>query len=115
MSIAYHQPSSNGEKKICNIVKSQPESIEFNLNPGIDEIQSYQCWSIFNTLCCCLCFGILASIYSKQTEQWKRQGDFEEASKNSRNARNLNIIATITGMILIPLSIYYEWEKLKNM
>ena len=114
MTTVYHQPSSNDKNKTSNEFQFQPESIQLDPTRSIDEIESYRCWSILNALCCCLFLGIAAFIYSDKAKDFKKQGNFQEASKASRKARNLNIIATITGLIFITMFTIIELAKLQT-
>jgi hypothetical protein len=114
MTTVYHQPSSSDKNKTSNEFQFQPESIQLDPTQSIDEIESYRCWSVFNALCCCLCLGIAAFIYSGKAKDFKKQGNFQEASKASRKARKLNIIGTILGIILIPVFIIAELQKLQT-
>lgn len=100
-SIVHYQPSpyelSLNIKDISDKFQCQPQS------RSINNVESYQCWSIFNTLSCCLCLGCMACVYSIETRKLKKQGNFRGALKASKQARNLNIIDTISGIILITL------------
>jgi hypothetical protein len=110
MSVVHYQPSQNNKDKVFDTFESESGSrnnvettkpfttIQLDLTESIGEIKSYQSWSIFNTLCCCLGLGIVALIYSCMTKQLKKQVNFDEARKASRKALIYNIIATITGI-----------------
>ncbi|CAF3732890.1 unnamed protein product [Adineta steineri] len=82
-----------------NINSPLPSS---NLNQNIiqstNEISSYKTWSIINIFCCCnICFGCLALYYSIETKYLKKEGLMQDALKTSMVARNINIVATMTG------------------
>ncbi len=73
---------------------------------SIHKISTYQTWSILNILFCCLCLGCIACRYSTETERLKAEGNIQAALKASKHARNLNIIGTICGTIIIIISVY---------
>jgi hypothetical protein len=74
----------------------------------LDQVDSYQVWSILNILFCCLCLGAIACFYSCETNDAKLRGDIQGALNASRNARTINIICTVLGLILnVILVIYY--------
>ncbi|GCC31280.1 hypothetical protein chiPu_0009737 [Chiloscyllium punctatum] len=70
-------------------------------NPNSSNIQSYKYWSIFSLFCCCLPIGVLATIYSFQSENAGNAGNFTEAQKSSNIAKYLNIAALVIGLIII--------------
>jgi hypothetical protein len=74
----------------------------------LNKIDNYQCWSIFNILFCCWFLGCFACYFSCETDKSKEQGDIQQALNASRNARTMNIIATILGIILNALIILYR-------
>ncbi|CAF1219098.1 unnamed protein product [Rotaria sordida] len=71
------------------------------MNPQISHIKNYKTWSIFNALCCCLCLGLVAFHYSKETEILLLRNDIRGAFNTSRKARRINIITTVLGIILL--------------
>ena len=75
------------------------------IDPQMDSIENYKIWSITNTLCCCLCLGLFACHYSYETDALKLRGDIQGALKASKNARILNITATLIGTVIIFLYI----------
>jgi hypothetical protein len=75
-------------------------------NFQMNEIRSYEIWSILNTLFCCLILGLVAYHYSNETKELQLRNDIQGAMNASRNARTLNIIATIVGTIFISAFIY---------
>jgi hypothetical protein len=76
------------------------------MNPQLDQIENFKIWSVINTLCCCLCLGLVACHYSFETENYKVRGDFQSALRASKNARMFNIIATVIGLILTTYYIF---------
>ncbi len=93
-----------------NAVSIQPViAVKLTETQSIDEIATYQCWSILNALCCCLCLGCIAYQYSKTTKKLKQQRNIQGASKASKNARNLNIFGTIIGITIIIFSVVYHF------
>ena len=64
-------------------------------------IETYQAWSVFNILCCCLLLGFVACYYSSETEELRQRGDLAGAMDASKTARNVNIVATVIGVIAI--------------
>ncbi|XP_078282853.1 interferon-induced transmembrane protein 2-like [Rhinoraja longicauda] len=79
------------------------------------DIPSYKCWSIFNMFCCCLPLGILATIYSFQSESATKRGDIAEAEKSSRMAKKLNLAAVVIGIIIMIIVIALEVTIVKSL
>jgi Interferon-induced transmembrane protein len=69
------------------------------------EVDSYEAWSIFNILCCCWIIGCIACHYSTETETLRARGDIVGAAAASKNARTMNIIATVGGLLVIIIVI----------
>jgi len=75
----------------------------------LNSIENYQVWSILNILCCCWILGCVACYFSLETNNHKVRGDVQGALNASRNARTINIISTVLGIILnINLILYYS-------
>ena len=70
------------------------------VNTNVEQIETYMVWSVLNILFCCLCLGFVACYYSSETNNQKMRGNFQGALAASRNARTMNIIATVLGAIL---------------
>ncbi|CAF0838827.1 unnamed protein product [Adineta steineri] len=89
-----HQPQST-----YNInSSSSSNNLNQNIIQSTNEISSYKTWSIINIFCCCnICFGCLALYYSIETKYLKKEGLMQDALKTSMVARNINIVATMTG------------------
>ncbi|CAF0947719.1 unnamed protein product [Adineta steineri] len=94
-----HQPQST-----YNIDSMSP-SIYLNQNifQYTEKISNYTMWSIVNIFCCSLCLGCIALHYSNKTKDLKRSGFVQDALKTSKKARNINIIATVTGIFVLVL------------
>ncbi|CAF1311714.1 unnamed protein product [Adineta steineri] len=71
------------------------------MTPQIMAIPDYKSWSIFNICCCCFILGIFAYIKSGRTRDNKMCGNFQGALEASKSAKILNILATVTGSIVI--------------
>ncbi|CAF1180097.1 unnamed protein product [Rotaria sp. Silwood1] len=80
-------------------------------NQSIDQIETYIVWSIFNILCCCLCFGCVACCYPNKTQRLKGRNDFQGALKASKQARTWNSIATIFGICNLIFGVVFEILK----
>ncbi|CAF1500047.1 unnamed protein product [Rotaria sordida] len=78
---------------------------------SIDQIETYIVWSIFNILCCCLCFGCLACCYGNKTQQLKERNDVQGALKASKQARTWNTIATIFGICELIIGVLITISK----
>jgi hypothetical protein len=74
-----------------------------NATGSTDSIEAHKVWSIFNILCCQLCLGCIACHYSMKTRTLKKHGDIQGAIKASKQARNMNIAATVCGIFCILL------------
>jgi hypothetical protein len=78
------------------------------MNPPVGEIESYKVWSILNIFFCCFILGFIACSYSTQTEELSQRGDVQGALNASKNARTMNIIATVVGMMVITFVVIYQ-------
>jgi hypothetical protein len=68
---------------------------------------NYLTWSVFNTICCCSLFGILATIYSVKTKESIRHGlSKQEILIYSDRAFFLNSISLICGFTTLNLYFY---------
>jgi hypothetical protein len=103
-----HQPQSrnNGNSARSFVDKTKTQSLSG------DQIETYQGWSILNTLCCCLCLGLAALHFSYNAKSLKQQGDIQGASNASKNALRINIVATIIGIFLIIITIMHHLNSL---
>jgi hypothetical protein len=81
---------------------------QFSQTSSIDNIETYRIWSILNILFCFSCVGCIACWYSTETERLKGEGNIQAALKASETTRNLNIIGTICGIILIILFVFFS-------
>ncbi|KAM3875226.1 interferon-induced transmembrane protein 2-like [Diretmus argenteus] len=68
-------------------------------------VPSYLGWSIFNTLCCCLPLGIAAIVCSCRAQNANALGETTTAADASRQAKTLNIIGLVCGIILFIIVI----------
>lgn len=76
------------------------------------KIQDYMGWSIFNLLCCCFPFGIIAMIFSSQIRERKLVGDVAGARNLSSKAVIWNIFATLAGIgIIVGVVVYYTSHR----
>ncbi|XP_069460945.1 interferon-induced transmembrane protein 1-like [Ambystoma mexicanum] len=60
----------------------------------------YLCFSVFNMLCCCLCIGIAALVFSVKTREANQRGDINEARIHSSTARTLNFVSLGIGIAI---------------
>ncbi|XP_069804891.1 putative dispanin subfamily A member 2d [Dendropsophus ebraccatus] len=67
----------------------------------------YLGWSIMNLLCCCWPLGVIALRYSIKTRDANHQNNPDLAADYSRTTKCLNITATVIGVILNIIIIYY--------
>jgi hypothetical protein len=113
-NVVCKQPSHNGSSlnntHTPDKIQCQPQyGSKYNMDltsPFIgsraqDEIESYKIWSILNILFCCSCLGCIACYYSNETEDLKKKRNIQGALYASEKARNINVIATVTGTIII--------------
>ena len=76
--------------------------------------KTYMGYSVFNTVCCCLCIGIAAIIFSAKTKEANKRGDYQEAEKYSKKAKRLNKTAFLTGLVILIFYIllnYYNKSR----
>ncbi|KAJ1132433.1 hypothetical protein NDU88_010746 [Pleurodeles waltl] len=67
----------------------------------------YLGYSIFNLICCCLCLGAAALVFSIKTRDANHRGDISEARANSVTARNLNHVSLGIGICITIAWIAY--------
>jgi hypothetical protein len=65
----------------------------------------YLCWSIFNTIFCNICFGVMAIVYSVKTRQSIQHHSLANAQQQSSAAFKLNMAAFLVGLLVIVLII----------
>ncbi len=58
-------------------------------------------WSICNLIFCCLPLGIVALVFSVQSQSAAQRGDMSEAERTANIARICNMISTIVGAVAI--------------
>lgn len=63
--------------------------------------KDYLVWSILNLIFCCLIFGIVALIFSLQTQSSKKHQDWESAKKYSCVALGFNVAAMLLGIVVV--------------
>lgn len=60
---------------------------------------SYLAWSIVVCILCCIPFGIVAIIKSCEVNSAWQRGDYDRASRSSRQAQTWIIVSVVTGLI----------------
>lgn len=55
-------------------------------------------WAILTTILCCLPFGIVSIIYASKVDSEYARGNYDNAIKNSKLAKNWAIAAAATGL-----------------
>jgi hypothetical protein len=81
--------------------KTNPQS----LRHAILEIREFTTWSIFNMIFCCIILGAFALHMSCTIKKRKRHGNLIQARDFSKLAVLLNIIATVSGILMYTLAI----------
>lgn len=69
--------------------------------------RSHLVWSILNMLFCNMIFGIVALVFSINTDTYNKTGNVLEAKLNSQKARTFNIVSTALGVFTIVVTIIY--------
>ncbi|CAF0935902.1 unnamed protein product [Adineta steineri] len=87
--------------------QEQPQRQLISTNNNHDEIESYMCWSIFSILFCGVGLGCIACCFSLKVGHLFEQGDTQGALRASKDARTMNILATLFGIIIIIICILY--------
>ena len=64
-------------------------------------------WAILTTLFCCLPFGVYAIIRATKVNGLYDSGQYEEAQKAAKDARNFSIISAIIGLICTIIYIVF--------
>lgn len=68
-------------------------------------VPNHLVWAILATVFCCLPFGIAAIVFSSQVSSHLAAGNYEAAMQSSNKARNWCLAATITGAVVVLISI----------
>ena len=84
-------------------------------DPVEDEIRTHTTWSVFNLLCCCTFIGCIACCYSLKTEKLRSHHDIPGALKASKTARNINIIGTALGIIILVITGFHFYYQLSQL
>ncbi|CAF0768078.1 unnamed protein product [Adineta steineri] len=102
-----HLPTSTSiceNNEITPIVCIHDDGNDYNLHPGnIHDIKEYRIWSIFTMLFCFTFIGVYAVGMSRQTKTKKLQGDYLSARYDSNMTALLNIIGTLSGIVIYSL------------
>jgi len=79
----------------------------------IDAPNTWLCFSILSTLCCCCPMGVVALVFSLKSEAANKRGDYPKASKYGRLAAWFNITAVcVTLFTLAVIFIYlFTWHN----
>ncbi len=98
--------SFNGDSEIMSIaVVYDRTSSHQSFTSNIREVREYTIWSIFTTLFCCFLIGGFAFHTSCCTKKKKHRGHLILAQNFSKMTILLNIVATISGLIIFTLVI----------
>jgi hypothetical protein len=123
VNVIYQQPSAAGSSlnntNTSNKIQYQSQmgsrnnaaSTQPSINLQLSEISTYKIWSILNIIFCCSCVGCVACWYSTETGRFKEQRNIRAALKASKKSRNLNIVATILGIVFISILIWYNFSR----
>lgn len=93
-------PAVNNQSLQINVVQPRAQPIVINQPVTVFTPPSYLGWSIFNFLCCFWPLGLAALIFSCKVGGSATE---EEARRNSRTARSLNVAATVLGPALAAI------------
>ncbi|CAH3029129.1 unnamed protein product [Porites evermanni] len=98
--------------------QERPTSTSVTLQPN-STAQPPRPWnwlavSIFTTLFCCLPCGVSAIVYSRKVDRAYNAGNHEEAEKNAKTAKSLNLLSVISGLIFIPLIVYLRVKAIQE-
>lgn len=76
----------------------QPETVSMpQPNESFVNVTPYNVWAILNALFCCLPLGLAGAVLANRA---KKASTIEEAEKNIRYAKIVNIIGTIVGFFI---------------
>ena len=70
-------------------------------------VPSYMIPAILVTFFCCVPLGIPAIVYASQVQTKLQAGDHHGAMEASKKARTWSIIALVSGLIVIPISVLF--------
>lgn len=108
-SIQLHAPFPQVQNQHNQPVVIVQPSANMRQNPPAEPVPDYMCYSRFTTLCCCICLGLCALYYSKETRSANAAGQRREAARNSQTALILNHISVVVGIILIGVYLFNEF------
>ncbi|CAH3175797.1 unnamed protein product [Porites lobata] len=99
--------------------QERPTSTSVTLQPN-STAQPPRPWnwmavSIFTTLFCCFPCGVSAIVHSRKVNRAYDAGDHQEAEKSAKKAKWLNIISVIFGLIFIPIIVYWQYLRFKQV
>ena len=80
----------------------------------IEKPKSYLLHSILNTVCCCLCIGVAATVFSVKTIEANKYETYQEAAKFSKKALRLNVAAFLIGIFILTSYLIYLIETFDN-
>uniref|UniRef100_A0A3B3RNS6 Uncharacterized protein n=1 Tax=Paramormyrops kingsleyae TaxID=1676925 RepID=A0A3B3RNS6_9TELE len=78
------------------------------MNRSTAPTKDYLGISIFNTLCCCLPFGIIAIIYSLRARDAAASGDATKAEQAAHTAKVLNVSGIVIGIVFLIIVIVLQ-------
>lgn len=83
------------------IINQQPnEQIVLQLNSPHEKKKDYLCWSIFNTLICNWCCGLVAIMSSVKVREYNLINPRNpKAEYHSKRAYKYNLVSTLWGII----------------
>jgi uncharacterized membrane protein len=65
---------------------------------------NYLVWAILSTVLCCLPTGIASIVYATKVDSAYNAGNYEEATKASKNAKMWALIGLFAGIVVMILA-----------
>lgn len=81
--------------------------------PGVPQ-KDFFIFSIFSILCCNVCLGIPALVYSVKTREANKHDRFQDAAASSKLSKRFNIYSVITGLLILILYIFFHSYLIKT-
>ncbi|ROL41420.1 hypothetical protein DPX16_6818 [Anabarilius grahami] len=100
-NIQFHAQALNHHNEPVVIV--QPPVYQRTRASPADPVSDYMGYSIFTTLCCCICLGGAAIMFSRSARKANADGRRAEAASSSHTALILNHIGVVVGLICIVI------------
>jgi Interferon-induced transmembrane protein len=105
--IYFYTVAENTPSSVTEVRRSNRDAASFDVEEESETIRDYLPWSILNVFLGVFILGIIAIVCSMQVPTSLRSNNFLEARIGSTRALICNIIATIGGLSIWAVAIYF--------